>query len=103
MSEWKAEADPVREADSACETLREALERRAERRTMTNLRDEEGCLIDVERVAADEYDREAQAFMDAFDAFVTKQFGERCPEYEVECSCCKLWVLRDRTKDIVII
>lgn len=69
----------------------------------SDLRDEDGCLIDVERVPADEYDREAQAFMDAFDAFVTKQFGGRCPDHEVGCSCCKLWVLRDKLKDIVIL
>lgn len=41
--------------------------------------------------------------MEAFDKFVTEQFGERCPDYEEGCHCCKLWMLRDQVEAIVVI
>lgn len=51
---------------------------------------------------ADEYDREAQKFMAAFDAFVTENFGTRCEDYEAGCPCCDLWAMRDQVRKLVI-
>ena len=50
----------------------------------------------------DEYDRDAAEILEALDKFVTKQFGTRCPDFEENCPCCKMWSLRDQVKEMII-
>lgn len=37
------------------------------------------------------YFAEADAFMMAFEAFVTKNYGARCRDVEDGCPCCRMW------------
>ena len=51
---------------------------------------------------ADQYDVDTNTFMLGFAAYLTENFGDRCPDFEPECMCCKLWALHDQVKEIVI-
>jgi hypothetical protein len=50
----------------------------------------------------DQYDTVAFDFMASFDKFITDQFGDRCADFEADCSCCRMWKLRDQVAEIVI-
>lgn len=49
----------------------------------------------------EDYEREAEKFLDHFAAFITGQFGERCEPADPDCACCRLWALYDQAKQVV--
>ena len=42
-----------------------------------------------------EFDSDAVCVLRAARKMLIKHFGERCPDYEPECECCKRWKLLD--------
>ncbi len=46
-------------------------------------------------------DERVTDFLAQYESFVRWYYGERCPEYEKECACCKAWRVFDRFADEV--
>ena len=47
-----------------------------------------------------QYQKEVRGVFKCLDAFITKQFGDRCDEYEPLCVVCKMWLRRDEMREI---
>lgn len=62
----------------------------------------DGDLVDVKRPPEDNYDRDSKAFLYGMDRYLVEYFGERCPEVDTDCACCKMWLLRDQMREIVV-
>jgi hypothetical protein len=47
-----------------------------------------------------DYDMEcAKQFLEFMRDFTLRWYGERCPDYEPECACCKAWNLFDQYRE----
>lgn len=51
--------------------------------------------------AEDSFDAETVAFLETFRAYATKNYGERCEDYEKGCPCCDLWALYDSVETLI--
>jgi hypothetical protein len=47
-----------------------------------------------------EYNENTKRVLGYMDAYITLQFGERCPTVDENCPTCKLWKLRDEFEQI---
>lgn len=55
----------------------------------------------TENTEYERYVQDTKSFMEHFRLYLTNQFGERCPDFDEDCSCCKIWAIYDETNAIV--